>query len=473
MKNLLAVLLVACFISTALLPRTLQADGYRSDVKNTAESRLVKLQPLIDVIEADGRLCDLGVMNSWRSVKITRVSELGLRNGLRPGDKLLSLDGAEVNSDNINGVQSQYVAGDTFVARLSRNGAHLDVEGVCGDDTQYILIMAQMYESAAKGRFQKCFDLTYELDQSNGRPTAFTANWRNQCSEAIRCSDRRCKNATNQDATLLYDYQRLAIEELLIIDSLDEMRSWVLAAISWLEDNGYQRFARELELDLQKAESSRGRATAEHVPSNPPKSAYGTCFAVSDSEVLTSYHVVANADLITVQFEGGAEKGAVVAQQSQSTDLALLMIGGNSPTFLPMAPMRSLEVGQEVFTVGYPVTSILGSDPKFTDGSVSALSGVQDDASFFQMSVPVQPGNSGGPVVNVYGEVVGVVAATAAFESFYELSGALPQNVNWASKSDYARLLFDPPSSEARARNRGEAIEMAKAAVCRVTAVSN
>jgi S1-C subfamily serine protease len=75
---------------------------------------------------------------------------------------------------------------------------------------------------------------------------------------------------------------------------------------------------------------------------------------------------------------------------------------------------------------------------------VSALSGIQDDASYFQMSVPILPGNSGGPVVNMHGEVVGIVTSTAVVEAFYALSGSLPQNVNWAPKSDYVRLMFDP-----------------------------
>ena len=71
------------------------------------------------------------------------------------------------------------------------------------------------------------------------------------------------------------------------------------------------------------------------------------------------------------------------------------------------------------------------------------------------------------------GEVVGIVASTAAIEAFYASYGSLPQNVNWASKSDYARLMFDPPTVEERANNRTEAIQMANAAICRVKAVSN
>jgi len=203
------------------------------------------------------------------------------------------------------------------------------------------------------------------------------------------------------------------------------------------------------------------------------RESYGTCFAVSPTEVITSHHVVENASTVTVQFQDGREISAVTTQQSRATDLALLKINGQAPATLPLATSRSLSVGDQVFTLGFPVTSILGNDAKFTEGSVSALSGIQGDASYFQMSVPIQPGNSGGPVVNMRGEVVGVVAATAAVEAFFAASGSLPQNVNWASKSDYARLLFDAPASSTKATGRKDAIQKARSALCQVKVVSN
>ena len=123
--------------------------------------------------------------------------------------------------------------------------------------------------------------------------------------------------------------------------------------------------------------------------------------------------------------------------------------------------------------MGFPVSNILGGEAKFTEGSISSLTGIQGDASYFQMSVPIQPGNSGGPVVNTRGEVVGIVAATAAIEAFYANTGSIPQNVNWASKSDNARLLFSPSSIETPASNREEAIGRVRAALCKVVARSN
>ena len=197
---------------------------------------------------------------------------------------------------------------------------------------------------------------------------------------------------------------------------------------------------------------------------------YGTCFSVSQTEVLTSYHVVDGASKLKVRFLDGQELDATLDSGSPSTDLAILTVNGETPENLSLAPLRSLKVGDAVFTLGFPVTTLLGAEPKFTDGTVSSLTGIGGDASYFQMSVPVQPGNSGGPVVNNRGEVVGIVAATAAIEVFLEETGTLPQNVNWASKSDFARMLFDPIVSSELAKTRDEAIRRTRAALCSVTA---
>jgi S1-C subfamily serine protease len=85
------------------------------------------------------------------------------------------------------------------------------------------------------------------------------------------------------------------------------------------------------------------------------------------------------------------------------------------------------------------------------------------------MSVPIQPGNSGGPVVNEQGFVVGIVAATASVETFFRATGILPQSVNWAVNADFARTLFDAPKTKGVVpKTRQEAIDLAQKAICYV-----
>ena len=103
---------------------------------------------------------------------------------------------------------------------------------------------------------------------------------------------------------------------------------------------------------------------------------------------------------------------------------------------MSIADQKSVTLGQQVFTIGYPAPDMLGSEAKFTEGVVSSLS-VGGDAGYMQISVPVQPGNSGGALVDERGNVVGVVSATLSVKAALVTSGALPQNVSYAVKSSF------------------------------------
>jgi len=196
---------------------------------------------------------------------------------------------------------------------------------------------------------------------------------------------------------------------------------------------------------------------------------YGTCFVVRpDGLVLTAAHVVKGAGSVDVAVSDGRVLPAHVEQVAVATDLALVRIESVELDYLSLAPARSAKTGDDVFTIGYPVTSVLGDEPKFTDGTISALSGIGGEAILLQISVPVHPGNSGGPLVNDAGEVVGVVTSTAAAVPFFRHTGTIPQNIGWAVKSSYAAALFDPPPRLPEAARRAAAIERTKRALCRV-----
>ena len=197
----------------------------------------------------------------------------------------------------------------------------------------------------------------------------------------------------------------------------------------------------------------------------------GTCFFVSDSgAALTSAHVVSGASNVIVTTADGRQLPATIEQLSRSTDIAALRVEGGDFNSLPLSSSQIAKSGDRVFTLGYPATDILGLELKFTDGSVSALSGVGGEASLMQITVPVQPGNSGGPLVTESGNVIGVIASTAAVETFYRATGSLPQNINWAVKSDFAAPIVQLPIAPAKQLSRDEAIAQTKAAVCRVEA---
>jgi S1-C subfamily serine protease len=152
-----------------------------------------------------------------------------------------------------------------------------------------------------------------------------------------------------------------------------------------------------------------------------------------DGYLLTNFHVVEDATDISVTV-GREAYSATLIRQDLRNDLALLKVSGAFNP-LPMVTSSAVKLGQEVFTIGFPNPDLQGVEPKLTDGRISALTGLLDDASRFQISVPVQPGNSGGPLMNSRGEVVGVIVARLADWAALQKTGALPQNVNYASRA--------------------------------------
>ena len=188
-----------------------------------------------------------------------------------------------------------------------------------------------------------------------------------------------------------------------------------------------------------------------------------TGFAISeDGLIATAYHAIKGAKTIKVYFLKDSFVSAKVIHTDPVNDLALLQIEKTTSNFLQLAPMRSVKTGDRVFTMGFPVSSVLGKEAKYTEGVVSSLSGIEGASSLLQITVPVQPGNSGGALVNERGEVVGIITSSAAILPFIKESGTLPQNVNWAVKADYLRPLIELPKAEQKEFRREQLIKHVK-----------
>ncbi|NTV15238.1 MAG: trypsin-like serine protease [Desulfobulbaceae bacterium] len=184
---------------------------------------------------------------------------------------------------------------------------------------------------------------------------------------------------------------------------------------------------------------------SEQPPSAVPTSTVsGTGFIITpDGHILTCAHVVAKARAIKVVL-GERILDATIFRLDFESDLALLKVTVDEPLpTLAFARDRTATLGQDVFTMGFPNPELQGEGAKLTKGSVSSLGGTQDDPRFYQISVPIQPGNSGGPLLDNNGDVVGVVVSRMRDNLVLKLSGSLPQNVNYAIKSAYVLSLID------------------------------
>ncbi len=177
------------------------------------------------------------------------------------------------------------------------------------------------------------------------------------------------------------------------------------------------------------SDSPKGKSVSQATSS-------GTGFFITeDGFLITNEHVVKEAAQVRLVTSAGIIAAKVVKVDA-ANDLALLKAEGRFAA-LPVVASRGMRLGSTVATVGFPNVGLQGFAPKLARGEIAALSGAQDDARYFQISVPVQPGNSGGALVDELGNVVGVVSAKLSARAALAASGALPENVNYAVKSSF------------------------------------
>lgn len=159
-------------------------------------------------------------------------------------------------------------------------------------------------------------------------------------------------------------------------------------------------------------------------------------FVTGDGEIITNFHVIDGCRNPLVLHGRSPSLPAAIVARDKTNDLALLKVEKQVDQFAHFNV--KVRLGEPVAAFGYPLSSILSSGGNFTLGSVTALSGLRDDSRYLQTSAPVQPGNSGGPLVDYYGNVAGIV--TGKFNAFAAMvaTGDIVQNVNFAIRGSTA-----------------------------------
>ena len=167
-------------------------------------------------------------------------------------------------------------------------------------------------------------------------------------------------------------------------------------------------------------------------------SSTGSAFLIDSSgHAVTNAHVVAGCTRVTFD-----SRPASVLREDRQNDLALLSTS-RSVNPLPLRSSASVRSGDEVVALGYPLPSVLSNEMNVTSGTISAMSGLGGDTRFFQMTAPIQPGNSGGPLIDRNGMVVGVVVSKLDVVKVLRETGDVPQNVNFALSLGTLRSFLD------------------------------
>ena len=227
---------------------------------------------------------------------------------------------------------------------------------------------------------------------------------------------------------------------------------------------------------LVAAKQAQPPAAKKRTPHPPKSSSSGSGFFVSNlGHVVTNQHVVKRCRKVTVGDNALKQIAASVIETDQRNDLALLRISNLELasaktkklvaklglTVTPLASRGllrrdSVELGEDVIVAGFPFGDIFSNIIKITKGVVSAKRGYGDDSGQFQLDAAVQPGNSGGPIYDENGNIIGVVVSQLNKMKFAKTTGSIPENVNFGIKASTVREFLNSSGLPTKWSNRAK-----------------
>ncbi len=230
----------------------------------------------------------------------------------------------------------------------------------------------------------------------------------------------------------------------------------------WLTQAQKAQFEKDIGISGADSESPKSHQQSSDgdktSPPSPDIAGFGSGFFVTaDGFFLTNFHVVKDSSQVKLKTNSGFVDATVISTDPDN-DLALLKAKGK---FSPVRfqQNRNVRLGQTVFTVGFPRPDLQGFSPKVTRGVVSSQNGMMDDIRHFQFDASIQPGNSGGPIANEKGEVVGTVVSMLNSRTMISEGDQVPQNVNYGIKKSYVMAFLDnvQPCADGIAEGGGNA----------------
>ncbi len=249
--------------------------------------------------------------------------------------------------------------------------------------------------------------------------------------------------------SIIQQFKKTATQGVYIWDIYYTKKDAYVKANAIISNAGIIEYSYEVPYELAKNIGSKGDnaiftsteeikmikifPTIEDIKKYSPSS--GSGFAInSNGVIVTNHHVISDANSINVRgINGDFSKvyKAKVLVDDKNNDLAIIKIDDNSFTSIRAIPYvisnKSNDVGCSIYCLGYPLRATMGDEVKLTNGIISSKSGFQGDVTTYQITAPIQPGNSGGPLFDDKGNLIGIVNAKHL--------GA--ENVSYAIKTPY------------------------------------
>ena len=186
------------------------------------------------------------------------------------------------------------------------------------------------------------------------------------------------------------------------------------------------------------------RDTKKPEPVKLALSSTGTGIIIgTDGKILTNHHVIDECRDLRVRHQDISESKAALLAADARNDLALISVRASGLSAAKFRTGQFVRQGEDVVAYGFPLRGVLASGAGMTTGIVSALAGMGDDSRRLQITAPVQPGNSGGPLLDQSGNVVGVIDSKLNAIKVARVTGDIPQNINFAIKGPVAQTFLD------------------------------
>lgn len=281
--------------------------------------------------------------------------------------------------------------------------------------------------------------------------TKFRAGGRVDCrtftSPAIRASIPGATNSFKDELDVCFSSRKdsnvlkvgVLARTLHLIEGRHQLASGQVGVL-WLPWLNGTRLANEL-ADLHTALTNPDKNIAAPAPgkkSNIRTVSSGSGFFVSERAVITNQHVIDGCKNVSIVGLGEA----TVLAEDKNNDLAIVFSQEPTDSYLKLSD-DSVQLGQNIAVLGYPLQQVLSPTIHMTKGNVSSLAGLAGNTAFFQMTAPIQPGNSGGPVIDDQGAVMGVATSTLSPQFAMRELGTLPQGVNFAIRTSLVRSLLE------------------------------
>jgi S1-C subfamily serine protease len=244
----------------------------------------------------------------------------------------------------------------------------------------------------------------------------------------------------------------LILSLLLSADSLAVSPSLSCLSVSVRPDSGANKFTESQttwhsSTHLAQIETRQSTFKIETPVEDPSMTlegaSVGTGWPTVDGYVITSNHVVAGCSDLVVISRLGEELPARLSLRDQVKDIAILEVedARKLPPALPLAKTKA-RLGSAVFTIGFPRVNYMGRSPKLFTGVISGINGLHDDPASYHTTVPIQPGNSGGPLLNMNGEVVGLVTSMLGLRDKKDGDIRMLPNASYVLKISSVEKLF-------------------------------